>query len=147
MAKESGIEILNLQQIKKINLKELRLDVKKILTAIDLSDKKVSLVFCDNLFIVKLNKKTFGLKNPTDVISFPLSEGFSRDYLGEVVVSVEEAVNAAEDYGNTWKKELLLYVIHGILHLTGYDDLTGPKKTKMDNKQDEILAQLTSRVK
>jgi probable rRNA maturation factor len=99
-------------------------------------------VFCDNHFIVRLNKKTFGLKNATDVISFPMMGGLDKGYLGEVVISVEEADRSAGGYGNTWRKELMLYLIHGILHLIGYDDLTKVEKSKMDKKQQDILKSL-----
>jgi probable rRNA maturation factor len=138
----SSIEILNLQKIKKVNLQKLRVAVNRILAILGLPDEKISLVFCDNVFIINLNKKIFRLKNPTDVISFPMAGDFDMGYLGEVVVSVEEAVVRAKDYGNTWEKELMLYIIHGILHLIGYDDITKIKKNKMDKKQQEILTKL-----
>jgi probable rRNA maturation factor len=59
--------------------------------------------------------------------------------LGEVVVSVEEAVAVAEKLKIDWQVELLLYLIHGILHLIGFEDSTAVQRKKMEKKQREIL--------
>ena len=132
------IDILNFQKVKKLNISRLRGMIKKILSALKISPKKVSFVFCDNRFIVKLNKKYFGLKNPTDVISFPI-EDEPGEYLGEAVISVEEAVLAGQRQGCDWEKELILYVIHGVLHLLGYDDIKLLDRKVMNNKQVKLF--------
>jgi len=72
---------------------------------------------------------------PTDVIAFPLG----KDNLGEVVVSVERAVKVCKKYNNPWEAEFSLYVIHGILHLLGYEDTSPAKKKAMFKKQDDIF--------
>lgn len=99
----------------------------------------MSLVVCDNDFIKNLNKKYFNKNTVTDVISFPLTDKFDKNDLGEIVVSLEEAVLRAKDYGNTWKEEFTLYLIHGILHLLGYEDSNLKNKKVMDQKQQEVL--------
>ncbi len=141
------IDIANQQKIKKINLLALRLLVKKILLALDLLTAKVSLLLCDNDIIIGLNRKYFKKSLPTDVIAFPLSEDRGNDYFGEVVVSVQQAVIQAKELGNDWKQELLLYIIHGILHLTGYDDSTKAKQEAMFKKQEQLLNQILAKNK
>ncbi len=130
------IEITNRQKIKRVSLKNLR---KKLTQAGSASSKKISFVLCDNRFIKRLNKRYFKKSHPTDVISFPLEDDFDPNYLGEVVVSVEEAVKAAK---GCWQEELLLYCIHGILHLFGYDDRTKSQKQRMERKQEKILRKI-----
>ncbi|MBU1367419.1 MAG: rRNA maturation RNase YbeY [Candidatus Omnitrophica bacterium] len=138
------IEIINQQKIKRINLKELREYLKRILIFLDIPSKKISILLCDNKFIRGLNKKFFRKDSSTDVISFPLKDDFDPDYLGEVAISVEEAAKAAKQYANTWQEELVLYLVHGVLHLLDYTDRTKKHKEAMDKKQKEIIKKLFS---
>jgi len=143
------VELTNQQKIKRVNLKQLHKFLKKILVFLsseggsasggNISSKEVSILLCDNALIKKLNKKYFKKSVVTDVIAFPLADKFEPDYLGEVVVSVEEAARAARRLGCKWQDELRLYLIHGILHLIGYDDRTKLERTRMERKQARIL--------
>ena len=136
------IEIINQQKIKTISLRAFRKDLSKVLKFLDISSEKITLLFCDNQFIKKLNKKYFGRISSTDVIAFPLADEFEPEYLGDIVVSVEKAVDSAKNFDTTWQKELFLYVVHGILHLIGYEDTTDAKRKKMLKVQQEITKQL-----
>jgi rRNA maturation RNase YbeY len=133
------MDILNQQRIRKIDIEKVRGYLKKIFFYLSIESKKVSFVLSDNRFIVKLNKEYFSKNIPTDVISFNLADEIEPDYLGEVVVSVEEAVAVAEKLKIDWQVELLLYLIHGILHLIGFEDSTAVQRKKMAKKQREIL--------
>lgn len=137
-----NIEIINQQKVKKVNLKQLKGYARQTLKFLKAGPAvNISILLCDNYGIKKLNKKFLGKNSVTDVISFFLADDLAPDYLGDVAVSVEEAVLAAKKYGNPWNKELVLYVIHGILHLFGYDD-SWPRKKKMDKKQQFLLNKL-----
>ena len=136
------IEIINQQKIKTINLRAFRKDLSKVLKFLDISSEKITLLFCDNQFIKKLNKRYFGRISTTDVIAFPLADEFEPEYLGDIVISVEKAVDSAKNFDTTWQKELFLYVVHGILHLIGYEDTTDVKRKKMLKVQQEITKQL-----
>lgn len=141
------IELTNQQKIKRVNLKQLDRYLKKIFRLLSVSSgniasKELSILLCDNTFIKKLNKKYFKKHSVTDVIAFPLTDDFGPDYLGEVVVSVEEAVEMAKRLGCKWQDELRLYLIHGILHLVGYDDRTKFKKVRMEKEQARILKKM-----
>ena len=143
------IELTNQQKIKRVNLKQLHRYLKKILVFLsakggfssggNISSKKLSILLSDNSLIKKLNKKYFKKASVTDVIAFPLTDDLEPDYLGEVVVSVEEAAHMAKKLGCKWQDELRLYLIHGILHLVGYDDSTKAKRKCMEKKQERIL--------
>jgi len=137
------IELINQQRIKRVNLKQLHKYLKKILVFLNIPSQKVSVLLCDNALVKKLNKKYFKKSSVTDVIAFPLTDDLEPDYLGEVVVSVEEAVKVAKSLGCKWQDELRLYLIHGILHLVGYDDRTKIKQTRMEKTQKMILRKIS----
>ncbi|MCM8787167.1 MAG: rRNA maturation RNase YbeY [Candidatus Omnitrophica bacterium] len=139
------IEIKNQQKIAKLNLKILKKHIKKILKIVGISSKGLSFLFCDNNFIKKLNKKFFKKNYPTDVISFPLQDKLEPNYLGEVVVSVEEAIYASKKYKNNWQEEFLLYIVHGILHLLGFRDRTLKERKIMGREQNRIMGILTKK--
>lgn len=141
------IEILNRQRIKRINLKRIKSYLKKIFTRLNISSKKISIVFCDNSFIKSLNKKFFKKSNATDVISFSLDDELDPDYMGEVVVSVEEATRIADKRKYNWEVELTLYLIHGILHLLGYKDARAADKKRMQRKEAQIIGDIFGRSK
>lgn len=121
-------------------MQRLRKYLKQIFSYLLIEEKKASFVFCDNQFITELNYNYFKKNAATDVISFPLSDDMEPNYLGEVVVSVEEAVLTAKELKLNWQKELLLYTIHGILHLIGFKDKTSKQREEMEQKQQEIFS-------
>ena len=89
--------------------------------------------------IEKLNRRFLGRKGPTDVLAFNMREGKGLknlgQILGDIVVSLDRARVQANEFGTTLKKELALYVIHGVLHLAGHKD----GSRKMERLQQEIL--------
>jgi len=77
----------------------------------------------------------------TDVISFP---NFTDDplFLGEIYIDLDQAIRQAEEYGETPPRELARLIIHGILHLTGYNDMDDSQREIMVCKQEALLAEL-----
>jgi probable rRNA maturation factor len=137
-------EIVDDQSIKQIPLYQVQRKIRRILNVLKLPQAYVSVLLCDDSGIKKINKKVFGRSYVTDVISLPWQDKCNPDYLGDIIISVERAVKSAVKYDNTWHKEFLIYLIHGILHLTGYDDVDSPSCKKMEAKQNEVLAVLSS---
>ncbi len=133
------VQIKNLQNLKRINQAKLRKIIGRIVHYLGLKRASFSLVFCDNQFIKRLNRKYFKKSSPTDVISFPLKDKFNSQFLGEVVISVEEALRNAQLYRTSFNYEITLYIIHGLLHLLGYKDYPEREKKKMENKEKELL--------
>jgi probable rRNA maturation factor len=133
------IQIKNLQKLKRINLVSLEKKIKKILKFLNFSNKTVYIVLCDNKLIKKLNKSFLKRNHSTDVIAFPLEDKYTGSLLGEVIVSAEEAVKFSKIYKTAFEEELVLYIIHGILHLLGYKDKTSQDREKMRRKEGQIL--------
>lgn len=142
-----NIEIAYKQSRTRLNSKNIRIILKKIFSLLGLHSACISVVLCGDKFISKLNRKFFKKSLATDVISFPLQDADTAKYLGEVVVSVEQAKKMCGFYGKKWQEELTLYLIHGILHLVGYNDIEKKEKIIMERKQEEILYKLLKKNK
>jgi probable rRNA maturation factor len=114
--------------------------VEKVLSAEKRTDASISIALVDNAMIRALNQKHLGHDWPTDVISFPLSAPDEPVLSGELVVSAEMSVAAAAELGLEPGDELGLYVVHGLLHLCGYDDRAEDDALLMRQRQEELLA-------
>jgi len=103
---------------------------------------KVTLAFVDNAHIHRLNNQFLQHDEPTDVLTFPYTDPGAKTLEGEVVIGYEVAVEYAADRNHDVNLELLLYAIHGALHLCGYDDTDAKSAAKMRVKEREYLAKL-----
>ena len=119
----------------------LRRIIYKTLKSQGITKGEISLLIADDYRIRALNRKYLNRKKPTDVLAFSMQEGKflkgSECILGDVVVSVDRAKVQAKRFSSALKKELALYVIHGVLHLVGYKD----GSRKMERLQQEMLAE------
>ena len=116
--------------------------VRKILGDAGYRGGSISIAVVDDGQIHQLNRQYLDHDYPTDVLSFLLESDPATGYLeGEVIVSEETATQSAADYGWKPEAELLLYVIHGMLHLTGLDDQTPESRTAMQAAETRYLNQ------
>src|SRR2546425_13249474 len=113
--------------------------VRAVLDGEGIDDAEISLAFVDNPTIQQLNQRYLGHDEPTDVLSFPLSEPNARRLAGELVVGVEVAKAQAQDLGHDVQDELALCVIHGLLHLCSYDDKSPSATEKMRRRERHYL--------
>ena len=91
----------------------------------------------------ELHQQFTGIAGPTDVLTFPLDlDSRGRPTAGEVVVCLPEARRQSKGRNIPVERELLLYALHGLLHLCGYDDRTGDDFRAMHRAEDEILTRL-----
>jgi probable rRNA maturation factor len=107
-------------------------------------DGELSILFVDDKEISRLNKTYLHRNGPTNVIAFPMMEGefsdINRHLLGDVVISVETAENESKLGGMTMEDRLNELLVHGILHLFGYDhEKPGSDALKMEHKAIELL--------
>ncbi|OGN88583.1 MAG: rRNA maturation RNase YbeY [Chloroflexi bacterium RBG_13_48_10] len=108
-------------------------------------ESSMCVVIGDDTLLRKLNHKYRNIDSATDVLSFPSSEhdpDTNSIYLGDVIISLARAEHQATAGGHPLEDELQLLVIHGTLHLLGYDHLGRVDKGKMQAAQDRILNQL-----
>ena len=127
-----------------------RLVKRAVLAVLDFEDfgrrAEFSVTFTDNEGIHALNREYRNVDRPTDVLSFPLSDGEDYDtdgdavLLGDIVISLERAQTQAEEYGHSFEREVAFLTVHSMLHLLGYDHETSPEDERdMFARQDEIL--------
>lgn len=108
------------------------------------SSAEISLVFVDDDEIQTLNKTYRDKDMPTDVLSFPLWDEEEEDVsgeilLGDIIISLETAQRQAEEYGHPLEREIAYLMVHGLLHLLGYDHMDPEEKKVMRQKEEEIL--------
>ena len=103
---------------------------------------KVTLAFVDNAHIHRLNKQFLSHDEPTDVLTFPYTEPGAKSLEGEVVIGYEIAKEYAADRDHDANLELLLYAVHGCLHLCGYTDTDAAGAREMRVKEREYLTKL-----
>ncbi|MFO0938916.1 MAG: rRNA maturation RNase YbeY [Gemmataceae bacterium] len=120
----------------------LKAAAKSVLEGEGVRDAKIVLAFVDNPHIHRLNKQFLNHDEPTDVLTFPYTEPKAKKLEGEVVIGYQIAEEYAADRGHDTKLELLLYVVHGCLHLCGYDDTTAKAEKEMRAKERIYLAKL-----
>jgi probable rRNA maturation factor len=133
------VHITNLQSDVPIDRRRLRRAVRMVLQDAGITEATMSVAVVDDPTIRDLHRRHLGLDEPTDVLSFPLEEG-EGGLEGEVVVGAGTAKRQARRYGWSPADELLLYVIHGVLHLVGHDDHTRCQRAAMRAGEARYLA-------
>src|SRR5205823_11916439 len=113
------IAIHNQQEAVPIDFTRMREVARTVLEGEKEAEAEMSLAFVDNATIHTLNKRYLDHDEPTDVLSFPLSEPGGKRLAGELVIGAEVALAQAKERGHDVQEELALYVIHGLLHLCG----------------------------
>jgi len=127
----SKISVATPQEIVTIDRGKMRTVARLVLDGEAITDYEISLAFVDNPTIHRLNKQFLDHDEPTDVLSFPMSGPDAKKLEGELVLGVEVALVAATEGGHDVQAELAYYVIHGLLHLCGYDDHDDDDRTAM----------------
>jgi probable rRNA maturation factor len=121
----------------------IRRVVGRVLAAEGVSNAHLSIQFVDDVFIKKLNRLFKGAARPTDVLSFDLSGQGPGDFVfADVVVSVQTAHRSAGRLRIRPVQEILRYVVHGLLHLLGYDDLSRRARQRMWRRQEGFVQEL-----
>ena len=110
---------------------------------------KATLLLTNNKEIQNLNKRHRKINKPTDVLSFHLNkrEQLKQKYLGDIMISVEKAKKQAIEQNRTTEEEVIMLIIHGFLHLIGYDHEKIKDERIMFSLQDKILNKLCKKLK
>jgi probable rRNA maturation factor len=108
-------------------------------------DSELTIVLTGDARLHELNRDYLGVDAPTDVLSFPASETDPETgarYIGDILISVPRAQAQADTGGYPLESEVQLLVVHGVLHLLGYDHAQAKEKARMWKAQAEILERL-----
>ena len=118
--------------------------MKKVLKDLDCDDRELSILFTNDEFIAELNRKYLNREGPTNVLAFPMSgnDDIDSSILGDVVISVDTAIRESEECGEGLDETIYRLLIHGILHLQGYDHLDSREDEKKMQREEERLLRL-----
>jgi probable rRNA maturation factor len=139
LANGLAVSLANQQAVHPVDAERLVEAARRVLEDADFTSAEISLAVVDDPTIHDLNRRFLNHDWPTDVLSFVLDE---RDghLEGEVVISADTAATVAAEIGGSPAEEQLLYVIHGMLHLVGFDDKSAADATRMRAAEQDYLA-------
>jgi probable rRNA maturation factor len=166
-----SVAITNLQRVRKINRRLLKQIVDALLTELELQKAEIGVCLVNGQEMTRLNETFLRHAGSTDVITFDYQENLAgagvrkllkreptperqsksphgvscKEIHGEIFVCVDEAVLQARTFGTHWQSEIVRYVVHGVLHLTGHDDRRSTARRKMKREEDRLLAGLSRR--
>ena len=129
----------------KVDARKIEQQIGKVLTSLDCNEHEISILFIGDQGIRDLNNQFRDIDRPTDVLSFPqISEDELEApralVLGDVAISLETARCQSEEHGLSFEEELTLLLIHGILHLLGYDhEISNQEEKRMRSKTRELF--------
>jgi probable rRNA maturation factor len=146
---------MNAVYIKKINValplprSEIKLFASSVLAELKLDGWDLSLVFCNDGYIQKLNNTYRGIDSATDVLSFPcgtefVEDGTARFSAGDIVISTDTLRRNSAAFNVNETEELRRLIVHGILHLAGRDHATNKSSEPMLREQERLLDNISA---
>ncbi|MBI2947284.1 MAG: rRNA maturation RNase YbeY [Verrucomicrobia bacterium] len=143
----SELAIRNRQRSRRVHIAHLKKILRTLLVdLLRLRDYEVCVHLVSSSRIARLNARFLGHSGSTDVITFDASASPQRDRIaGEIFVSVGDAVAQARQFRTSWQSEIVRYVINGVLHLRGFDDLKPGARRVMKRQENRLLRQLGQR--
>lgn len=138
---DGGIAVRRLVPVKGLTSPRIIRAVRATLDGRPFSSISVAIV--DDAAIASLHERYLGDPSPTDVLTFDLRDDPEVDAIeGEIVVSADTARRQGKAFGQTAAMEVLRYIVHGTLHLMGYDDQTPADRKRMRGREDRLLGKL-----
>ena len=136
--------LVNRQTAAALDCEFIRRRLERVLKELGIVDRELEAELIDDVAITLLNEKFFSRRRPTNVISFPFDsavEAATDEPLGTIAVSVGTARRETADLGYTLEEGVLYYLIHGLLHLLGYEHVgvADEVAAAMEKRQDELF--------
>jgi probable rRNA maturation factor len=141
-----AVVITNRQRKRRINLRRLKKIVGLLLTELEIQETElgINLVAAPEMSLV--NETYLQHEGSTDVITFDYRDKIEGTFLrGEIFVCVDEAFLQARKYGTNWQSEVVRYIVHGVLHLLGHDDLKSNLRRRMKREENRLVRLLAKR--
>ena len=136
------VDVNDRQRILRIGRASLERLVRRVLACEGIEAAEIGILLVDDRRIAAMHGRWLGDGTPTDVITFDLSDADVRSgglLRGDIVASTETARRVARDFGWTPRQEVAYYVVHGLLHLTGYDDRTPGRRRAMRARERSVM--------
>jgi probable rRNA maturation factor len=140
------LQVRNRQRDRTIDPRMLRRIAAALLeNLLGISDYELGIHLVSARTSAQLNQQFLQHEGPTDVITFDFREGYTEtaaELSGEIHISVAVAEKQAREFETNWQEELVRYIVHGVLHLRGYDDLDPDKRRIMKREENRLLKRL-----
>ena len=138
------VDVSDRQSLLRVSARGLERLVRSALIAEGVEQAEIGVILVDDRRIAAVHRRWLGLAGPTDVITFDLSAGNAGPpeagvLAGDIVVSTETARRMARAVGWTPRQELAYYIVHGVLHLTGYNDHTAADRRQMRARERAVM--------
>ncbi len=132
------VEVVNRQKAVRVDAAWLERIARKAIAVLEVEAAEITVAVVDDPGIAALHERWMGSADPTDVLTFDLS-GCDGDFSGDIVVSADTAWRVAHEVGWQPRQELAYYVVHGLLHLAGFDDGTPGERRRMRRKEHDVM--------
>jgi rRNA maturation RNase YbeY len=130
----------------RINKALIHSAIKSLKSELEITISSLSIVFLNSEGIKEINKQYLNHDFSTDIITFNYS-GDNKDLDGEIFISIEDALENSKRFGCTVDNELFRLIIHGLLHMVGFDDHTIPERNVMTKNENKYLTVLENLIK
>ena len=146
-----NIVIDSRQRAKRVNSRLLKLIVAELLAQLKITDVEIGINLVAAREMALVNETFLNHAGSTDVITFDHTEkqkakGVKRKHLhGELFVCIDDAILQAKQFQTSWQSEVVRYIVHGILHLLGHDDLKPQLRRKMKREENRLLRRLAGK--
>lgn len=147
------LQVRNRQREQALDVKFVRELTRALLEAeLGLASYELGISFVSATRMAEMNQSFLQHEGSTDVITFNYRDGYeakteSSGLAGEIYISVSDARRQAREFRTRWEEEIVRYIVHGILHLRGFDDLAPAKRTVMKREENRLVRQIKRRFK
>jgi probable rRNA maturation factor len=160
-----SVTIANRQHVRKINLRPLKKIAAALLAELEIKKAEIGICLVAAPEMTRLNETFLKHKGSTDVITFDYRDNVGQasslshskipkvkdrqdacpTIHGEIYICMDEAVLQARKFGTSWQSEVIRYLVHGVLHLLGFDDSSAGARRKMKREENHRLREITRR--
>lgn len=135
----SELYVRNRQRSRPINTRLLRNIALRLLAQIWPGESRIGILLVGAREMARLNEAYLGHAGSTDVLAFGYAAKSSGPLHGEVFICVDEAIRQARRFRTTWEKEVVRYLVHGLLHFQGHEDSTAAKRKRMKRAENALV--------
>ncbi len=142
-----SLTLLNRQRTKQIEAHRLKQIVAALFAELAIPGAELGITLVGAQEMARVNRQFLQHEGSTDVITFDHREdGAGAGQIhGELYICVDDAVKQAKEFGTHWQAELVRYIVHGVLHLLGYDDLQPARRRRMKQEENRLVRLLDRR--
>lgn len=146
MARDFEIVVANRQRTRRLDRKFVEQLAQEVLADLGVESAELGLHLVSAKEMARIHEQFMNIPGSTDVITFDHGSKPPANLHGEIFISVEDAIAQAREFRTKWQSEVARYVIHGLLHLLGFDDLEPVARKKMKQAENRLVKKMEARL-